>query len=388
MKKNIPETEIASTDLAKEEYIRYSRHLILPEVGEEGQRKLKGAKVLIIGAGGLGSPAAFYLAAAGVGTIGIADFDNVELVNLQRQIIHGTGDIGHSKVDSAAGKMRALNPLIKIVKISERLSSENALQLIKDYDVVVDGTDNFPTRYLLNDACVLSGKPYVYGSIFRFEGQASVFATEKGPCYRCLYPEPPPPNLVPSCAEGGVLGILPGIIGSIQATEAIKLVLDIGESLAGQLLLFDALRMEFNKLKIHKNEDCPVCGKNPSVTELIDYDQFCGITADAADNLNITPLQLKQKMDNGDDILLLDVREQIEYKINRIEGGQLIPLYLIPLKMNELDRSKEIIIYCKNGNRSMDALRNLKEAGFDRVKNLAGGINAWIDQVDPKMPRY
>lgn len=377
-----------NNQLTHEEYIRYSRHLILPEVGEEGQRKLKAASVLIIGAGGLGSPVAFYLAAAGVGNIGIADFDNVELVNLQRQIIHGVSDIGHSKVDSAAGKMRAVNPLIKIEKISERLSSENALQLIKDYNVVVDGTDNFPTRYLLNDACVISGKPYVYGSIFRFDGQASVFATKEGPCYRCLYPEPPPPHVVPDCAEGGVLGILPGIIGSIQATEAIKLILNIGESLAGQLLLFDALKMEFNKLKIQKNEDCPVCGKNPSVTELIDYDQFCGITADAADNVNITALQLKQKMDNGEDILLLDVREEVEYKINRINGGQLIPLYLIPLKMNELDRSKEIVIYCKNGNRSMDALRNLKEAGFVRVKNLAGGINAWIDQVDPTIPRY
>jgi len=388
MKKNIPEIENTSTDLAKEEYIRYSRHLILPEVGEEGQRELKAASVLIVGAGGLGSPATFYLAAAGVGTIGIADFDNVELVNLQRQIIHGTGDIGHPKVDSAASKMRAVNPLIKVKKIPEKLSSENAMQIIKDYDVVIDGTDNFPTRYLLNDACVLSGKPYVYGSIYRFEGQASVFATELGPCYRCLYPEPPPPNLVPSCEEGGVLGILPGIIGSIQAAEAIKLVLNIGESLAGQLLLFDALRMEFSKLKIRKNEDCPVCGKNPSVTELIDYDQFCGITADAEDNLNITPLQLKQKMDNGDDILLLDVREEIEYKINRIEGGQLIPLYLVPLKMNELDRSKEIIIYCRNGIRSMDALRNLKAAGFEKVKNLAGGINAWIDQIDPTLQKY
>lgn len=377
-----------NNQLTHEEYIRYSRHLILPEVGEEGQRKLKRASVLIIGAGGLGSPAAFYLAAAGVGTIGIADFDNVELVNLQRQIIHGTSDIGHSKVDSAAGKMRAVNPLIKIEKIPERLSSENALQLLKNYDVVVDGTDNFPTRYLLNDACVISGKPYVYGSIFRFDGQASVFATKEGPCYRCLYPEPPPPHVVPDCAEGGVLGILPGIIGSIQATEAIKLILNIGESLAGQLLLFDALRMEFNKLKIRKNEDCPVCGKHPSVTELIDYEEFCGITADAADDRNITPLQLKQKMDNGEDIILLDVREEIEYKINRIEGGRLIPLFLIPLKMNELDRSREIIIYCKNGNRSMDALRNLKEAGFVKVKNLAGGINAWIDQVDPTMPRY
>ena len=377
-----------NNQLTHEEFIRYSRHLILPEVQEEGQRRLKAARVLIIGAGGLGSPAAFYLAAAGVGTIGIVDFDTVELVNLQRQIIHGTGDIGHLKVDSATQKMKNLNPLIKIEKTSERLSSETALQLIRNYDVIIDGTDNFPTRYLLNDACVISGKPYVYGSIFRFEGQASVFATKEGPCYRCLYPEPPPPHVVPDCAEGGVLGILPGIIGSIQATEAIKLVLNIGESLEGHLLLFDALKMEFNKLKIRKNEDCAVCGKNPSVTELIDYDQFCGITEDAEDGVNISPIQLKHKMDNGEDILLLDVREQIEYKINRIEGGQLIPLYLIPLKMNELDRSKEIVIYCKSGNRSMDALRNLKAAGFIRVKNLAGGINAWIDQVDPSMPRY
>lgn len=373
---------------SREESIRYSRHLILPEVGEEGQQKLKSSRVLIVGAGGLGSPAALYLAAAGVGGIGIADFDQVELVNLQRQIIHGTADIGAPKVDSAAEKMKDINPLIGIEKISQQLTSENALQIIANYDVVIDGTDNFPTRYLLNDACVISGKPYVYGSIFRFEGQAAVFGAKEGPCYRCLYPEPPPPHVVPDCAEGGVLGVLPGIVGSIQATEAIKLILNIGEPLIGQLLLFDALRMEFSKLRISKNRECPVCGDNPSVTELIDYEQFCGITADAEDPVNITPLELKKKMDNREDILLLDVREQFEHQINRIDGDQLIPLFLIPLKLNELDRSKEIIIYCKNGNRSMDALRHLKQAGFKKVKNLAGGINAWIDQVDPDMPRY
>jgi len=377
-----------NNQFSQEEFIRYSRHLILPEVGEEGQQKLKESSVLIVGAGGLGSPVAFYLAAAGIGRIGIADFDRVELVNLQRQIIHGTADIGHRKVDSATAKMESVNPLIDIEKIPERLSSENAMKIISAYDVVVDGTDNFPTRYLLNDACVLSGKPYVYGSIFRFEGQASVFGTNQGPCYRCLYPEPPPPHLVPNCEDGGVLGILPGIIGSIQATEAIKLMLDIGDSLAGQLLLFNALTMEFDKLKIYKNKECPVCGENPSVTQLIDYEQFCGITEDAESNLNITPYQLKKKLDEGEEILLLDVREEIEYRINRINGGQLIPLYLIPLKMNELDRSKEIVIYCKNGNRSMDALRNLQKAGFAKVKNLAGGINAWIDQVDPTLQRY
>lgn len=374
--------------LTQEEYIRYSRHLILPEVGEAGQQKLKAASVLIVGAGGLGSPTAYYLAAAGIGTIGIADFDHVELVNLQRQIIHGTSDIGHLKVDSAAEKMQALNPLVKIEKISEHLSSENALQVINNFGVIIDGSDNFPTRYLLNDACVLSRKPYVYGSIFQFEGQASVFATEQGPCYRCLYPEPPPPHLVPSCEDGGVLGILPGIIGSIQATEAIKLILNVGESLAGQLLLFDALKMEFNKLKIKKKADCPVCGENPSVTELIDYEQFCGITADAKDEVNITPRQLKQKLDNGEDILLLDVREEFEHQINRIDGDLLIPLRLIPLKISELEPSKEIVIYCKIGNRSMDAARYLQKEGFRKVKNLAGGINAWIDQVDPTLPRY
>lgn len=374
--------------LTQEEYVRYSRHLILPEVGEAGQQKLKAASVLIVGAGGLGSPTAYYLAAAGVGTIGIADFDHVELVNLQRQIIHGTSDIGRSKIDSAAEKMHTLNPLVKIEKISEPLSSENALQIVNNFDVIIDGSDNFPTRYLLNDTCVLSGKPYVYGSIFRFEGQASVFATEPGPCYRCLYPEPPPPHLVPSCEDGGVLGILPGIIGSIQTTEAIKFILNIGESLSGQLLLFDALRMEFNKLKVKKRTDCPLCGDNPSIRELIDYEQFCEITADAESNLNITPDQLKKKLDEGEDILLLDVREEIEYRINRINGGQLIPLHLIPLKMDELDRSKEIVIYCKNGHRSMDALRNLQKAGFTKVKNLAGGINAWIDQVDPTLQNY
>jgi adenylyltransferase/sulfurtransferase len=374
--------------LVQEEYIRYSRHLILPEVGEAGQQKLKAASVLLVGAGGLGSPAAFYLAAAGVGRIGIADFDNVELVNLQRQIIHGTSDIGRSKVDSAVEKMDALNPMVKIEKISERLSSENALQIINNYDVVIDGSDNFPTRYLLNDVCVLSGKPYVYGSIFRFDGQASVFGTEQGPCYRCLYPEPPPPHLVPSCEDGGVLGILPGIIGSIQATEAIKLILNIGESLAGQLLLFDALKMEFNKLKIKKRTDCPVCGENPTVKELIDYEQFCGLSGGNTDNLNITPYQLKQKLDNGENILLLDIREEIEYKINRLDGSQLIPPYLIPLKMSGLDRSAEIILYCKNGIRSMNALKHLKNAGFERVKNLEGGINAWIDQIDPTLQKY
>lgn len=374
--------------LAQEEYIRYSRHLILPEVGVAGQQKLTEASILIVGAGGLGSPTAYYLAAAGVGRIGIADFDHVELVNLQRQIIHGTGDIGRYKVDSAADKMKAINPLVKIEKITERLSSEKALQIIKNYDVVVDGSDNFPTRYLLNDACVLSGKPYVYGSIFRFDGQASVFATEHGPCYRCLYPESPPPHLVPSCEDGGVLGILPGIIGSIQATEAIKLILNIGETLVGKLLLFDALKMEFNKLKIIKRADCPVCGENPTIKELIDYEKFCGLSGDDSDDLNITPHRLKQKLDNGENILLLDIREEIEYKINRLNGSQLIPPYLIPLRMHELDRSKEIVLYCKNGIRSLNALKYLKDAGFERVKNLEGGINAWIDQIDPMLQKY
>jgi molybdopterin/thiamine biosynthesis adenylyltransferase/rhodanese-related sulfurtransferase len=378
-------------ELNREEFLRYGRHLIIPEVGLEGQRKLKSASVLIIGAGGLGSPLAFYLTAAGVGRIGIVDFDVVDLSNLQRQILHTTKDVGRSKLESAREKLESLNPNVKIETYEMRLTSENALDLIKEYDIVVDGTDNFPTRYLVNDACVFLKKPNVYGSIFRFEGQVSVFYADKGPCYRCLYKEPPPPGLVPSCAEGGVLGVLPGIIGTIQALETIKLILGIGEPLIGKLLLFDALKMKFRELKLRKVPECPVCGENPTVKELIDYEAFCGITPEQIlhqSGLEITPEELKEKLENGEDIILIDVREPVEYEINRIEGSKLIPLSKLPEKVNELDQTREIVLYCKMGGRSARAVQLLRELGFTRVKNLAGGIDAWIEKIDPTMPRY
>ena len=378
-------------ELNREEFLRYGRHLIIPEVGLEGQRKLKSASVLIIGAGGLGSPLAFYLTAAGVGRIGIVDFDVVDLSNLQRQILHTTKDVGRSKLESAREKLESLNPNVKIETYEMRLTSENALDLIKEYDIVVDGTDNFPTRYLVNDACVFLKKPNVYGSIFRFEGQVSVFYADKGPCYRCLYKEPPPPGLVPSCAEGGVLGVLPGIIGTIQALETIKLILGIGEPLIGKLLLFDALKMKFRELKLRKDPECPVCGENPTVKELIDYEAFCGITPEQIlhqSGLEITPEELKEKLENGEDIILIDVREPVEYEINRIEGSKLIPLSKLPEKVNELDQTREIVLYCKMGGRSARAVQLLRELGFTRVKNLAGGIDAWIEKIDPTMPRY
>ena len=377
--------------LSNEEILRYSRHVILPEVGMEGQLKLKQAKVLCIGAGGLGSPLALYLAAAGVGTLGIVDFDVVDLTNLQRQIIHATADVGRSKLDSAAESIAAINPNVTVRKFDTRLSSENALEIFREFDVIADGTDNFPTRYLVNDACVLTGKPNVYGSIFRFEGQASVFATKSGPCYRCLYPEPPPPGVVPSCAEGGVLGILPGLVGVIQATETIKLILGLGETLSGRLLMIDAQTMRFRELKLRKSPDCPVCGAHPTVTKLIDYNQFCGIRGEekgAATTLaDMTVEELKRRLDAGEDIFVLDVREPHEYQIANI-GGHLIPINDLPKRVSELDANREIVVHCKGGGRSARAADFLRQSGFSKVHNLAGGITAWADKVDPKVPKY
>ncbi|MBZ5511887.1 MAG: molybdopterin-synthase adenylyltransferase MoeB [Acidobacteriia bacterium] len=385
-------TQLEPVTLSKEEILRYSRHLIMPEVGMDGQTKLKAAKVLCIGAGGLGSPLALYLAAAGVGTLGVVDFDVVDFTNLQRQIIHSTADVGRPKLDSAAEKIKAINPYVEVRPFETRLTSANALDLFRQFDIVVDGTDNFPTRYLVNDACVLSGKPNVYGSIFRFEGQVSVFATAAGPCYRCLYPEPPPPGLVPSCAEGGVLGILPGLVGVMQATEAIKLILGAGEPLIGRLLLVDALSMKFRELKLRKNPDCPVCGKNRTITELIDYNQFCGIRGEEkpvgeAKMPEISVEELKRRQDAGEDLFVLDVREPHEYQICNL-GGHLIPLNDLPKRVHELDSSREIVAHCKMGGRSAKAVDFLRQAGFTKVKNLAGGINAWADKVDPRMPKY
>src|SRR6201996_6058978 len=380
-------------ELTTDEMARYSRHLILPEVGMEGQQRLKAAKVLCVGTGGLGSPLAFYLAAAGVGTLGLVDFDVVDSSNLQRQIIHSTADVGRPKLDSAEDKLKALNPHMKIVKYNTMLLSNNALRIFEDFDIVVDGTDNFPTRYLVNDACVLSGKPNVYGSIFRFEGQASIFATEEGPCYRCLYPEPPPPGLVPSCAEGGVLGILPGLVGIIQATEVIKLILGVGDPLVGRLLLVDSLGMRFRELKLRKNPDCPVCGTHPTVTQLIDYEQFCGVQPEPAkDAVQVNGIEqidvttFKQQQDAGKNYFLLDVREPHEFKIAEI-GGYLIPLGDLQKRVGELDKSREIVAHCKMGGRSQKAAEFLQQAGF-KVKNLAGGINAWSEQIDPRVPKY
>jgi adenylyltransferase/sulfurtransferase len=383
-------------ELTNDEIKRYSRHLIMPEVGLEGQRKLKAGKVLCIGAGGLGSPAAMYLAAAGVGTIGVVDFDVVDFSNLQRQIIHGTPDVGRSKLASASDRLRAINPHVDVRTYETALSSENALELFEPYDVILDGTDNFPTRYLTNDACVLLGKPNAYGSIFRFEGQASVFGVKDGPCYRCLYPEPPPPGLVPSCAEGGVLGVLPGVIGVIQATEAIKLITGIGEPLIGRFLIYDALRMRFRELKLKKDPDCPVCGTRPTVTKLIDYEQFCGIHPPSEAGpvtgynpaLEITAVELKKRLDRGDRLTLVDVREPNEYQINRIPGTTLIPLGEVPRRYAELNRDDEIVVHCKVGARSARAADFLRSVGFTRVLNLKGGILDWVDKVDPSQPKY
>jgi adenylyltransferase/sulfurtransferase len=400
--------ETALPKLSNDEIARYSRHLILPEVGMEGQQKLKAAKVLCVGTGGLGAPLALYLAAAGVGTIGLVDFDTVDASNLQRQIIHSTATVGKLKVDSAELMLKGLNPHLNVIKHNTMLTSANALDILKDYDVIADGTDNFQTRYLVNDACVLLGKPNAYASIYRFEGQASVFGTKEGPCYRCLYPEPPPPGLVPSCAEGGVLGILPGLLGVIQATETIKLILGIGEPLIGRLLLVDALGMSFRTLKLRKNAECPVCGPNPTVTKLIDYDQFCGIEPpskvgpleDARDKAvgdhpvvdgipQITVEELKRKLDAKEDVFVLDVREPHEYLIANL-GVPQIPLGDVERRVGELaaQKNREVIVHCRSGARSQKAALMLKQAGFTNVSNLAGGILAWADKIDPSMPKY
>jgi len=388
----------ALPELTNDDLGRYSRHLILPEVGMEGQQRLKAAKVLCVGTGGLGSPLALYLAAAGIGTLGLVDFDVVDSSNLQRQIIHSTKDIGRKKIDSAQEKLNALNPTLNVVKHDTMLTSANALEIFAQYDIIADGTDNFQTRYLVNDACVLLNKPNAYGSIFRFEGQASVFATEEGPCYRCLYPEPPPPGLVPSCAEGGVLGILPGLVGVIQATEVIKLILGKGEPLIGRLLLVDALSMRFRELKLRKNPDCPVCGTNPTVTQLIDYNQFCGIAPEPAQGTQvkngipqISVKELKARLDSkearNDNFLLLDVREPYEFQIAQI-GGKLIPQNEVQNRLGELNPEQEVIVHCKSGGRSQRIAELLKQNGFQRVSNVAGGILAWSDEIDPSIQKY
>ena len=387
-----PGDEKPTASLSKQEVMRYSRHLIMPEVGMEGQLRIKQAKVLCIGTGGLGAPLGLYLAAAGVGRIGLVDFDVVDTTNLQRQVLFGTSDVGRPKTEAAAERLRNLNPEIQIETFDTHLTSANALELFKDYDIIVDGTDNFPTRYLVNDACVITGKPNVYGSIFRFEGQITVFGYPGGPCYRCLYPEPPPPGLVPSCAEGGVLGVLPGIVGTIQAAETLKLIIGKGAPLIGRLLLFDALAMKFRELKLRKNPECPVCGEHPTQTKLIDYAEFCGVRGEEGPGTvtnvpEITPKELKTRLDRGDDIYVLDVREPHEYQICNI-NGHLIPLGELSQRVHELDSSREIVAHCKSGKRSAEAVEFLRGAGFRKVSSLKGGILAWSDQVDPSVPKY
>lgn len=391
---------VANMTFSHEEVQRYSRHLIMPEVGMAGQKKLKAARVLLIGAGGLGSPLAMYLAAAGIGRIGLVDYDVVDYTNLQRQIIHGTKDVGRPKLDSARDRIQDINPHIQVDTYEVPLTSENALELFAPYDIIIDGTDNFPTRYLTNDACVLLGKPNVYGSIFRFEGQASVFYAKEGPCYRCLFPEPPPPGLVPSCAEGGVLGILPGTIGAIQATEAVKLILGEGTPLIGRLLLYDALNMEFDQVRLRKNPNCPICSANPTITELIDYEQFCGMPAHDRSvyvtNENgtavpqISPKELKTRLDNGDDLFVLDVREPHEWEISNLEplGAVLIPKGQVLEHMGELDTAREMVVLCRSGVRSADVIRVLRQHGFKKMWNLDGGINRWAKEVDSSLPTY
>jgi len=393
------EPAAAGASLSHEEVRRYSRHLIMPEVGVAGQERLKAAGVLLIGAGGLGSPAAMYLAAAGVGRIGLVDYDTVDLSNLHRQVIHGTKDIGRPKLDSATERIRDINPHVRVDVHEVALTSANALELFAPYDVIIDGTDNFPTRYLVNDACVLLGKPNVYGSIFRFEGQASVFHAAAGPCYRCLFPEPPPPGLVPSCAEGGVLGVLPGIIGVIQATEAIKLILEVGEPLIGRLLLYDALAMSFDEVRLRKNPDCPACRENPTLTGLIDYEEFCGMPAhdhsefaapDSGGVLSITPLELKHRLDAGDDLFILDVREPDEWAISNLAGlgAVLIPMGQVLQHLDELDTAREIVVQCRSGARSAEVIRQLQGHGYRKLLNLDGGINRWALEVDPDLAVY
>ena len=387
-----PPLEANAAALSREEILRYSRHLIMPEVGMEGQVKLKQAKVLLVGTGGLGAPLGLYLAAAGVGRLGLVDFDTVDFTNLQRQVTFGTSDVGRPKLEAAKERLSLLNPEIQIDTYETRLTSDNALDILREYDIVVDGTDNIPTRYLVNDACVLLGKPNVYGSIFRFEGQASVFGHPGGPCYRCLYPEPPPPGLVPSCAEGGVLGVLPGIIGAIQAMETLKLILGKGQPLVGRLLLFNALAMRFRELKLQKNPECPICGEKRTITSLIDYAEFCGVRGEGAPVAattvpEITPRELKSRLDRGDDLFVLDVREPHEFQICNL-GGYLIPLGEIPKRVNELDSSREIVAHCRSGKRSAEAVEFLRKAGFRKIWNLKGGILAWSDEVDPSVPKY
>jgi sulfur-carrier protein adenylyltransferase/sulfurtransferase len=391
---SLPPLVSPADDLTVDEVRRYSRHLIIPDVGKTGQRRLKNAKVLVVGAGGLGSPALLYLAAAGVGTLGVIDFDVVDESNLQRQIIHGQSDIGRPKAVSAMESIREINPLVNVVLHEERLDSDNAMQIFEPYDLIVDGTDNFATRYLVNDACVLLGKPYVWGSIYRFDGQASVFWAEHGPCYRCLYPEPPPPGMVPSCAEGGVLGVLCASIGSIQVNEAIKLITGIGEPLVGRLMIYDALDMTYRPVKVRKDPECPVCGKNPTITELIDYEEFCGTVSEdaqkAAAGSTITATELKDMLDRDENILLIDVREPNEYEIVSIPGATLIPKgeFLSGAALEKMPQDKRIVLHCKSGQRSAEVLAVVKDAGFSDAVHVGGGVLAWINQVDPSLPVY
>ncbi len=389
---SLPPLVEPAADLSVDEIRRYSRHLIIPDVAMDGQKRLKNAKVLVIGAGGLGSPALMYLAAAGVGTLGIVDFDVVDESNLQRQIIHGVSDIDTPKAESAQRSIAEINPYVKVVLHEERLDSSNALEIFEPYDLIIDGTDNFATRYLVNDACVLLGKPYVWGSIYRFDGQASVFWAENGPCYRCLYPDPPPPGMVPSCAEGGVLGVLCASIGSIQVNEAIKLLAGIGEPLVGELMVYDALDMEYRKIKVRKDPECAICGKNPTVTGLIDYEEFCGTVSDeaqqAAQGSTITAGELAEMQNSGEDFLLVDVREPAEFEIVSIPGATLIPKGDIPSKLSELPQDKPVVLYCKTGVRSAEALATLKGAGFSTAKHVQGGVTAWANQVDKTLPVY
>lgn len=377
------------TSLSPQEMQRYSRHLIMPEVGLDGQQRLKAASVLLIGAGGLGSPLGLYLAAAGVGRLGLVDFDVVDFSNLQRQVLHGTSDVGRPKLHSARDRLQEINPGVRVDLYETRLTSANAMSIFAPYDVVIDGTDNFATRYLVNDACVLLNKPNVYGSIFRFDGQASVFYPGKGPCYRCLYPEPPPPGEVPSCAEGGVLGILPGLIGCIQATEAVKLLIGQGEPLVGRLLLYDALAMNFREFKVKRNPKCPICGDAPTITQLIDYEQFCGVRGEPAMTTGeMTVEELKARLERGDDLFVLDVRNPPEWQICRLEGATLIPLGDLPTRLGELDRERETVVHCKSGMRSQRAIAFLRQQGFTKLHNLKGGILAWAERIDPTMARY
>ncbi|MBO0809620.1 MAG: adenylyltransferase/sulfurtransferase MoeZ [Actinobacteria bacterium] len=391
---SLPPLVPPADELTVDEVRRYSRHLIIPDVGMAGQKRLKNAKVLVVGAGGLGSPALLYLAAAGIGTLGIVDFDVVDESNLQRQVIHGQSDVGRSKAQSAAESIREVNPFVNVVLHEERLDSDNALDIFRPYDLILDGTDNFATRYLVNDACVLLGKPYVWGSIYRFDGQASVFWAEHGPCYRCLYPEPPPPGMVPSCAEGGVLGVLCASVGSIQVNEAIKVIAGIGEPLAGRLMIYDALEMTYRTVNVRKDPECPVCGKNPTVTELIDYEEFCGTVSEdaqqAAAGATITAKQLKEMLDRGDDIFLVDVREPNEYEIVSIPGATLIPKgeFLSGAALEQLPQDKQIVLHCKSGARSAEALAVVQKAGFADAVHVGGGVLAWVSQIDPSLPTY